>query len=177
MLRILMVWASIWPLFILWGIRGNDLVPYWDFLFACVLIAIFPNVILCWRIYIAKRDNDVQEIIVGETDDHRAHLFTYLLAIMLPLYSKNISTYPDLFATLAALVIILFLFWYLNLHYINILFAIMRYNIFTIHPLDDGNPLTGKARVVLISRRNSLASGNRINCYRISDTVYMEIRK
>ena len=41
-------------------------------------------------------------------------------------------------------------------------------------PKRDGNPLTGRTRQALITVRVSLASGDRVVAYRLSDTVYLE---
>ena len=68
----------------------------------------------------------------------------------------------------------MFLFWHLNLHYMNLLFAALGYRVFTVYPPADGNPLTGRASEALITRRVSLAAGDRIVAYRLSDTVYLE---
>ncbi|GIW56949.1 MAG: hypothetical protein KatS3mg082_3353 [Nitrospiraceae bacterium] len=172
--RLLMVLSSISPLFILWGIRGNNLIPDGWFIGFCALMVILPNLFLWWRICTAKRQKDKREISVGAADDHRDHLLVYLFAMLLPFYSTNIGTWRDLGATLAALAFIVFLFWHLNLHYMNLVFAALGYRVFTLYPPDDGNPLTGKMPLVLITRRVSLASGEQIIAYRLSNTVYLE---
>jgi LysM repeat protein len=77
-------------------------------------------------------------------------------------------------ATLAALSFIVFLFSHLNLHYMNLVFAVLGYRVFTVYPPADGNPLTGKTRYAVITRRVSLSSGETIATYRLSDTVYLE---
>ena len=94
--------------------------------------------------------------------------------MLLPFYSEDLGTWRDLGATVAALAFIVFLFWHLNLHYMNLLFAALGYRVFTVYPPADGNPLTGKTRQALITRRVSLAPGARIVAYRVSDTVYLE---
>jgi hypothetical protein len=53
-------------------------------------------------------------------------------------------------------------------------FAALGYRVFTVYPPADNNPITGKATHALITRRVSLASGERIIAYRLSDTVYLE---
>jgi len=47
--RLLMVLSSISPLFILWGIRGNSLVPDRYFLLFCGVMVIVPNLFLWLR--------------------------------------------------------------------------------------------------------------------------------
>jgi hypothetical protein len=78
-------------------------------------------------------------------------------------------------AVLAALTFIVFLFWHLNLHYMNLLFAAMGYRVFTIQPPADGNPLSGRTSQVLITPRAAVPDGERVTAYRLSDTVYFEV--
>lgn len=172
--RLLMVLSSISPLFILWAIRGNSLVPDRWFLVFCALMVVVPNGALWGRIRSARRQQDKSDITVGTADDHRDHILVYLFAILLPFYSQAIGTWRDLGATLAALSFIVFLFWHLNLHYVNLIFAARGYRVFTVSPPVDGNPLTGRARQVVITRRVSLTAGDRLVAYRLSDTVYLE---
>ena len=69
---------------------------------------------------------------------------------------------------------IVFLFWHLNLHYMNVFFALFNYRVFTISSPQDGNPHTGREPFVLITRRRHLSPDDRIVAYRLSDTVYLE---
>ncbi|OQC67327.1 MAG: hypothetical protein BWX48_00843 [Verrucomicrobia bacterium ADurb.Bin006] len=173
--RLMMVFSSISPLFILWAIRGNSLIPDCYFVGGCALMVIAPNAFLWMRIRIARKQNDKRTLTVGIADDHRDHILVYLFAMLLPFYSEDISTWRDLGATLAALAFIVFLFWHLNLHYMNLVFALRGLRIFTVYPPSDGNPLTAKTRQALITRRVSLATGEQLVAYRLSDTVYLEV--
>jgi cytochrome b561 len=172
--RLLMVLSSISPLFILWAIRGNSLVPDHLLIGFCVLMVALPNTFLWLRIRTAKKQNDKRELTVGRADDHRDHILVYLFAMLLPFYSANLVTYRDLGATITALAFIVFLFWHLNLHYMNLIFAARGMRVFTIYPPADGNGLTGKTPYAVITRRVSLAPGERLVTYRLSDTVYLE---
>lgn len=172
--RLLMVLSSISPLFILWAIRGNNLIADEYFVGGCALMVIAPNLFLWLRIRTALKQNDKRNITVGTADDHRDHILVYLFAMLLPFYSEDIGTWRDFGATLAALAFIVFLFWHLNLHYMNLLFAFRGLRVFTVYPPADGNPLTAKTRHALITRRVSLATGEQVTAYRLSDTVYLE---
>jgi hypothetical protein len=172
--RLLMVLSSISPLFILWAIRGNSLIPDHYFIAFCMLMVIVPNAFLWLRIQIAIRQADKREITVGTADDHRDHILVYLFAMLLPFYSEDLGSWRYLFASFAALAFIVFLFWHLNLHYMNLLFAALGLRVFTIYPPADHNPLTGRTRYAVITRRVSLVPGDRIIAYRLSDTVYLE---
>lgn len=173
--RVLMVLSSVSPLFILWAIRGTNLIPDRWFIGFCALMVLVPNAFLGLRIRAAKKQTDLRDLTIGSADDHRDHILVYLLAMLLPFYSEAIGTWRDLGATFAALAFIVFLFWHLNLHYMNLLFAALGFRVFTVHSTADGNPLTGRSRLALITRRVSLTSGDRIVAYRLSDTVCLEI--
>lgn len=172
--RLLMVLSSTSPLFLLWAIRGNSLIPDRWFILFCALMVVVPNAFLWLRIRTAKKEADKRHLTVGTADDHREHILVYLFAMLLPFYSVAIGTWRDLAATFAALAFIVFLFWHLNLHYMNLLFAALSFRVFTVYPPADDNPLTGKAPYALITRRVSLASGDHMVAYRLSDTVYLE---
>jgi hypothetical protein len=77
--RLLMVLSSISPLFILWAIRGNSLIPDRWFIGFCALMVVLPNVFLWLRIWTAKKQADKREIIVG-TADYRLSDTVYLEA-------------------------------------------------------------------------------------------------
>jgi hypothetical protein len=172
--RLLMVLSSISPLFILWAIRGNSLIPDDYFVGFCAFMVVAPNAFLWWRIRIAINHEDKREITVGQADDHRDHILVYLFAMLLPFYSEDIGSWRNFGSVLAALGFIVFLFWHLNLHYLNLVFATFGYRVFTIHPPVDGNLLSGKIALVLITRRVNLAASERIIAYRLSNTVYLE---
>jgi hypothetical protein len=175
--RLLMVLSSISPLFILWAIRGNSLI--WDrwLISFCALMVVVPYLFLGLRIKTAKRLQEKRELVVGTAEDHRDHLLVYLFAVLLPFYATVLAGWRDFAALLVALIFIVFLFWHLNLHYMNILFAVFGYRVFTISPPADANALSGRASQVLITRRVSLLAGERIVAYRLSETVYFEVNQ
>jgi len=172
--RLLMVLSSISPLFILWAIRGTSLVPDHLFISICVLMVALPNTFLWLRIRTAKKQNDKRLLTVGSADDHRDHILVYLFAMLLPFYSAELCTWRDFLATIAALAFIVFLFWHLNLHYMNLIFAALGLRVFTVYPPVERSPLTGRTPYVVITRRVSLAPGEQIIAYRLSNTVYLE---
>lgn len=175
--RLLMVLSSVSPLFVLWAIRGSKLLPDSYLLTFCALMIILPNFFLWARIRMAKKLQDKRELVIGSAEDHRDHLLVYLFAMLLPFYPIDTGTWRDFAALLSALGFVVFLFWHLNLHYMNLIFAIGGYRVFTIAPPEDGNPLSGRTSQVLITPRVALATGDRIVGYRLSDTVYFEEKK
>ena len=174
MARLLMVLSSVSPLFILWGIRGTSIVPDVYFLTFCALMVVVPNAFLWLRIETAKKNHEIRELVVGTAEDHREHLLVYLFAMLLPFYGDTLATWRALGAALAALGFIVFLFWHLNLHYMNVVFAIFGYRVFTLYPAASGSPQSGRLNFVLITRRVTLVAGDCISAYRISDTVHFE---
>lgn len=172
--RLFMVLSGLSPLFVLLAIRGNDLVPDRWFTAGCVLIALLPTAFLCLRINRARSRKDVRALTAGATEDHRSHVLVYLFAILLPFYRQELDSVRDFAAMLVALAFIVFLFWRLNLHYMNLFFALLNYRVFTVSPPQDNNPHTGREPFVLITRRRSLSLGDQFVAYRLSDTVYLE---
>ena len=172
--RLLMVLSSLAPLFVLMAIRGNSLIPEGYFTGACVSLATLPSVFLWWRVRTARREDDVRALTTGPTEDHRGHVLVYLFATLLPFYREEIGSCRDLLAMCVALGLIVFLFWRLNLHYMNVFFAVAGYQVFTVSPPDDGNLHTGRESFVLITRRRQLQEAQRVNAYRLSNTVYLE---
>ncbi len=172
--RLMMVLASVSPIFILWAVRGTTLVPDRFLIPLCCAFAVVPNFFLFWRLRIAKRLCDQRELVVGEARDNREHLLVYLFAMLLPLYAIDLNDWRQLVAALAALVFVIFVFWHMDLHYMNLLFAVFGYRVFTISSPDDGNPHTGKKRQVLITQRAYLSAGDRVIAYRLSNTIFFE---
>jgi len=116
-----------------------------------------------------------RELHVGSAEDHRDHLLVYLFAMLLPFYPVDLTNARDIAAVVIALAFVVFLFWHLNLHYMNLLFALLGYRVFTILPPKEGNVLSGKTGYILITPRVSIVDGSRLNVYRLSDTVYFEV--
>ena len=175
--RLLMVLSNISPLFVLWAIRGNSLVPEHYFIGFCVMMIVMPNVFLWLRIWAAKKQEDKRELTIGTADVHRDYILLYMLAMLLPFYSEDIGNWRYLCASFTALCFMVFLLWHLNLNYMNMLFALLGYRVFTVYPPANGNPLTSNCRWAIITRRVSLNKGDQLVVYRLSNTVYLETLK
>jgi flagellar biogenesis protein FliO len=94
--------------------------------------------------------------------------------MLLPFYSVNIDTIRDFSGHIAAIAFIVFLFWHLNMHYMNIFWALKGYRVYTLSPNETGNPLSGRSQVVLITKRSHIVQGEKIQAHRLSKTVYLE---
>lgn len=173
--RLLMVLGSTSPLFILWAIRGSSIIRDEIFIPFCILMVIVPNAALYRRILVSKKNFETKQIFVEDAEDHRDHLLIYLFAMLLPFYAIDLDEWRGFVAALVAIGFIVFLFWYLNLHYLNIFFALFKYRVYTIRPPCDNNPYSGKCIYLLITRRITVTAGEKIIANRISDTVYLEM--
>ena len=172
--RFIMVLSSMSPLFFLWSIRGTNLIPDMYFVSGCLGMATLPTGFLLLRELIARRQNDTRSLVIGRTEDHRGHVLVYLFAILLPFYRQNVDVWRDFFALLAALMFIVVLFWHLNYHYMNIVFALRGYRILNVlSPVGDSEH-PSMVNFALITRRSTVQPDERLVAYRLSNTVYLE---
>lgn len=172
--RLLMVLSSMAPLFVLWAIRGVKVMPEKYFILICGLLVFIPNIFLYIRLRSAKKHGDTKTVTIGTADDHRDHLLVYLFAMLIPLYDANLGGCRDFAATVVAFIFIVFLFWHLNLHYMNLLFAIFGYRVFTVQPPPKDDEISGKDNFIILTKRNTLRQGQQIKALRLSNTVFLE---
>ena len=175
LMRVLMVLSSFSPLFILWAVQGSSLISNWWLLPVCGLAFLLPNAGLYLRIKLAIKKQHSYELTIGTSEDHTNDVLVYLLAMLLPLYSPELSSIQGVLADGLAFVLIVALFYKLRLHYINPVLIFLGYHIFAVRAPDDGNPLNSNGQFFLITRRLSL-DGERLPCYVISDTWLLERR-
>ena len=114
---------------------------------------------------------------IGRTEDHRSHVLVYLFAILLPFYRQNVDSWREFSALVAALVFIVFLFWHLNYHYMNILFAVRGYRVLNISSPDGDSEYANMTNFALITRRSMVQPNEQVVAYRISNMVYLEKNK
>jgi hypothetical protein len=171
--RLMMVIGSFWPLFLLWAVRGSKVLDDCILFSICAALIIFPNLFLLWRIHKSIKQQDTRVITVENPEDHRDHILIYLFAILLPIYSLNLDSFRDSVVVIVALVLILFIFWIMDLHYMNLFFSIWGYSIFTINPEQKDDQI--RKSFVLITKKSVLNSGKNITAHRISDTVFIEL--
>jgi hypothetical protein len=170
-----MVLSSASPLFVLWAARGTTLIPTrWMLLTAALLVSV-PNGALAVRVALARRRSDKKELIVGRVEDPKDRLLVYLFAVLLPLYAVPLDSWRNIIAALVATSFILFVFYHLHLHYLNLAFALFGYRVFTIYPPEDNNPASGRIPSVLLSRRIQILDGDRLVAYRLSNYVFLEM--
>ena len=173
-LRVILVLSSISPLFILWAVKGVALLPDVYFVSACSFFAVIPSIVLLVRERVATKQKDVHPLQVGSVEDHRGHVLVYLFAMLLPFYRQVVDGWREFSALIVAVVFIVFLFWHLNFHYMNLLFAIRRYHVFTVYPPHQDNKYSSVDSYILITRRRNLQGVQSIVALRLSNTVYLE---
>ncbi|MCB1202087.1 MAG: hypothetical protein KDK41_15660 [Leptospiraceae bacterium] len=171
--RFFMVLSSLTPLFIIWSMRGTKLISEWIFQTICIALIVIPNLYLIWRLSKSKEEGTYKKV-VENAHDHREHLIVYLFAMLLPFYASNLDTLRELLSTCIALAFIIFLFLHLNLHYMNIFFALFGYQVYTVTPNESKNKITGTKPFVLITKRQNIKTNLTINVYRVSNSVYWE---
>lgn len=172
--RLIMVLCSLSPLFILWVIRGNRLIEDRWFIPGCLLFAGIPNLWFYYRLKVAQKRRDIRSLTIAKFEDYRPQLIAYLFTILLPFYRQEFGTLRDIVATSAALLMIIFLFYKLNIHNVNPILLIFGYRIYTVGPMSDDNPYSGKASHILITWRRDLNENDQIAAIRLSRTVYLE---
>lgn len=176
LVRLMMVLSSLAPLFLLWAVRGISSVADRYLVPLCLAFAVVPTLVLLARIRICIRSNDAVTITIGTYEDHRDHLLVYLVAMLVPLYQADLKTTRDTLANLVALLLIIFLFFHLRLHYMNVLFALRGYRVYTVTPPESVNPASRREPFVLLTSRPYLAKSDSIRALRLSNTVFMEQR-
>jgi hypothetical protein len=171
-----MVVGSLSPLFILLAIRGaRDISDRWWLPF-CLAFAIFPNAALWYRWHLADTNNDQRTLIARSSKDQSEHLLVYLFAMLIPLFGVDVGSIRDAASVFVAFLFVVFIFWHMKLHYINIVFAVLGYNVFTVEAATSrGDRVDAVTRsVVVLSKRHSLPPDTQLDALRLSDTVFIE---
>lgn len=173
-LRFILALSSFSPLFVLWAAKGVAFLPDLYFESACLFFAIVPSLFLVCRVKTAKKERDIHPLTVGEAENQSGHVLVYLFAMLLPFYSQSVECWRDIIALSLALAFVVFLFWHLNLYYINVWFAIRGYRILKVYSPQQENAHTSLGSFILITRRTELFPEQVIYGLRLSNTVYIE---
>ncbi len=170
LVKFTMLVSSMAPLFLLVGIRGMETVVDDNHLqIAVTLLLTLPFIIIKLRIYFARKSNDVFVLDVSDSKNNKEYLFTYLFTVLLPLYSVSINDNREFGAVLFAICLVLFVLWNMNLHFVNILFAIQGYRVYTIESYESA---------ILLTTRSSIPKDlYEIKVHRLSSSVFIELKK
>lgn len=176
--RFVLVWSSLSPVFLLWAIRGVESVPDKIWVPACILMFLLPTILLVMFFRRAKRHQNDKTITVHSAKDQREHLLTYLFAMLIPLFDANLGGYRDLTAIFVALLFVLFLFWHMRLHYMNLFFAMCGYRIFTVEAVSGTETSEGASlnlvTYAVLSKRHNLVPGKPLTGWRIGGNVIVD---
>lgn len=176
--RFLLVWSSLSPVFLLWAIRGVATTPDEIWVPVCIALFLLPTIFLWLAFQRAKRNQNDKTITVCSAKDQREHLLTYLFAMLIPLFDVNLGGYRDLAATFVALTFVLFLFWHMRLHYMNLFFAMFGYRIFTVEAVSGTEAAPGDfSRLVtyaVLSKRHNLVLGKPLKGWRLGGNVLVD---
>lgn len=167
-IRLMMVIGSLSPFFLLSAIKGSDIIDDLTLIGICSLLIIIPNSLLYLRITSARKANDIRTFTVKKLSDNREHLLVYLFAVLVPLYQASLDTWRDIGLIIVVLGFVVFLFMHLNLHYMNFVFALKGYKIYTLE--------TEEAPwcIALLSTKDSIEIDTKQHLLRLSNTVYIE---
>ena len=105
-------------------------------------------------------------------------MLTYLFAMLIPLFDANLGGYRDLVAVFVALIFVIFLFWHMRLHYMNLFFAIFKYRIFTVEAasgiMQSGYSSKRFETYAVLSKRHNLSAGESLTGWRLGGNVLVD---
>ncbi|RZK13216.1 MAG: hypothetical protein EOO46_00295 [Flavobacterium sp.] len=169
-IKMMMLLSSMAPLFLLIGLRGIDKKIVCDeFLWIGIsILVVIPLLFTCIRIFSAKRSKDILNVDITQSSNNKDYLFTYLFTVLLPLYSFTIASDRDAFALLFALLVVIFVLWNMNLHFINFFFAMQGYKVYTLDSVEGA---------ILLSTRHTLPKKkDLLSVHRLSNSVFIELK-
>lgn len=173
--RFVLVISSLSPLFVLWGIRGTNSVSDYIWGPICAALFILPNLFLYLMVRITRKSNNNITFKITAPRDHREHLLVYLFAMLIPLYDANMGGVRDLAAVSVTFLFVAFLFWHLKLHYMNLVFALKGYHIFTVDvPIATQGDSPKFIAYAVISKRQRLEEGMTLAGLRLGGNVVLD---
>jgi hypothetical protein len=173
----MMVLVSLSPLFILWAIAGVKDIPDNYLVAICIALAVLPGLLILLREQIASREKDLKVIEIHRATDDSANVLVYLFTIAVPLFSVNLDSMRSKFAMLGLVVFVIYMYLHLRLFFMNPLYAIRGYRVFTVEPPQDGDGIGTRETLIVLSRRRILAGKVKLTTLRLSDTVFLEVEK
>jgi hypothetical protein len=175
--RFILVLSSLSPLFILWALRGAKDVPDCYWVPGCLLLFVLPNIFLFYMLRKAKKTQNKKTIKVASSRDQREHLLVYLFAMLIPLYDVNLGGYRELLSVAVAFFFVVFIFWHMKLHYMNVFLAMFGYHIFTVQTVSgiagEGDSPSSNTYAV-ISKKDCIEAGEIITGFRLGGNVLVD---
>lgn len=172
-MRLILVWSSLSPLFILLAIRGNPLLQDLWLVTGCVAMFTLPNVYLGLMIWYHKRTGTKRSLYVVESDSRDKDIVSYLFAVLLPFYVVDLSTWRDAISSGAAFLLVFIMFVGLRLHYMNVLAVLWRRRIYAITvKAHMGSDVT--TEFMLVTKNLQPKPNSRINGIVVGDSILLE---
>lgn len=175
LLRLALVLSSMSPLLLPWAIRGTTLMPYWVFLCICLSLFCLFNSVLFYIYYRSCDDSNIRPIEVGRADDVRQDVIAYLFAMALPFYTADLDSGRNAAATGVAFLLVVFLFWGLNLHYLNLWIVVFGYHCLRVTSPDNQGRHSSAPSFMVISRRPTFRADSTVRGHMVSNTVLVHI--
>lgn len=173
-LRLLLVLSSLFPVFVLFAIRGQSPLPECYHLLMMLALATAPTAILAIRIAVAKRNDEIVPLAIGTATSHQSSIISYLLALLLPFVGIATSDWRGFAASMATVVFVVIVLWLMKVHYLNVIFGLLNRTVFEVLPPDCNNPFSDRNARFIVTWRTELSDCKSINALRITDTVYWE---
>ena len=174
-LRFVFILSSISPVFFVSIFQTPKFVDqfYWSLTFSVLFL--FPNLLMGLRWILAKRKNLTSVYNITKSEDGREHVFTYLFALIIPFFSEEIDSLFKLISFIFLMVFVVFIFWHMRLHYLNLIFALAGYKVLNIrvrsHP--GAHSSVAERRYILLSKDEDVEAGERLRCVRLSNHILM----
>ena len=130
-------------------------------------MAVLPTLFLCF-VSRPLEGSKIAGKTVYRADDHRDHILVYLFSMLLPFYTVNLNDWRSLQPP-AWHCSNIFLFWHLNIHYMN---CIRRPWLPRVYHLPDPQDQFGsRVPFVILTKRPSLPDGTKLETYRLNDVL------
>lgn len=175
-LRFVLVLGSLSPIFIVWALRQEDLVPFRLRVGLAVASVIIPNGLLWLRYRSAKATGlagSFEKLKVLRLTDRREHLISYLFPIVLSLLTVDVKTWNQLASFLFVLFLTGVIFWHLQLTYVNVWLALVGFRAVQVEreQTAGGKPLLP---IILLTRHRRLKENDEIRAVRITNSLFVQ---
>ena len=178
LVRFFLVWSSLSPVFLLWSIRGVEAIDDQIWIPICLFLFLCPTVILYLIFRQGQKNQNVKTIEIARSRDQGDHLLTYLFAMLIPLFDVNLGGMRDIVSVVVAFGFVMYLFWYMRLHYMNLFFSMLGYRIYTVEAKVGTTMNEGRegrlGSFVVISKSHLLTDGTFVTGYRLGGNVLVD---
>jgi hypothetical protein len=177
LMRLALVLSSMSPLLLLWAIRGTTLISQWVFVCICLSLFFLFNSVFFWIYYGSLDESNIRPIEVEQAQDVRQDIIAYLFAMMLPFYTADLDSGRNVAATAVAFAFVVFLFWGLGLHYLNLWIVIFGYHCWQITSPDSKSQRSSAASFMVISKNPTIHADSTVRGHMVSNTVLVHIEE